>query len=80
MFDVVMQQKEGGKDYLRMLTSRSGIELDGTQQSLRDLEYWLMVNAEEDPDRPGYVTPEWYSIGWDAGLCVGDVLAGRYAD
>ncbi|GAA1483185.1 hypothetical protein GCM10009624_36260 [Gordonia sinesedis] len=79
MFETVMQQKNSRKKYIRMLTSRSGLELDGSQESLRALERWLMENAEEDPDRPGFPTPEWYSIGWDAGLYVGDVLVDRYA-
>jgi hypothetical protein len=73
-----MQAKPARVDMLRRLLKANGIELGSGDAAIQDLNDWFQTNVEPDPEHPGRLLPEWYSIVHDIALFLGDVLIERY--
>lgn len=76
-FDKAMSEKPARIEMLRRLLKANGVELDGSDAGIQDLNDWFVANVESDPDNPGRLTPEWYSIAHDAALFLGEVILER---
>ncbi|MEZ2373271.1 hypothetical protein [Arthrobacter sp. RCC_34] len=63
---------------LRDLLALNGIDLDGSDDSISDLDTWFFHNIEPDPDVPGRLLPMWYSVCRDIGLFLGDIMIKRH--
>jgi hypothetical protein len=76
-FDALMKAAPERIEMLRQLLRANSAELAGTDAGIQDLNDWFIVNVEADPDRPGRLLPEWYSVVRDVALFLGDTLIGR---
>jgi hypothetical protein len=75
-FDALMQAAPERIEMLRQLLRSNGAELAGTDAGIQDLNDWFIANVEADPDRPGRLLPEWYSVVRDVALFLGTRLSG----
>jgi hypothetical protein len=62
---------------LRTLRAVNGVELCDSDEGLQELNDWYVTGVEPDPDRPGWLAQQWYSVSSDVALYLGDVLIGR---
>src|SRR2546422_4702588 len=76
-FNRLMEQKAARIEMLRRLLRANGIELSGTDEGIQDLNDWFRAHVEADPNKPGRLLPEWYSVVNDVGLFLGDVIIAR---
>lgn len=76
-FDRLMKQKAARIEMLERLAANNGVELDGSDVSLQDLNDWLRDEVETDPSQPGRLKPTWYSVVNDIALYLGDLMIGR---
>lgn len=76
-FDKAMSEKPARVEMLCRLLKANGVELDDSDAAIQDLNDWFVANVEPDPDNPGRLTPEWYSIAHDVALFLGDVIIER---
>jgi hypothetical protein len=79
-FNALMAAKPGRIEMLRRLLRADGIELAGTDAAIQDLNDWFRASVEADPDQPGRLLPEWYSVVNDVGLFLGHVMIERCPD
>lgn len=63
---------------LRKLVAASGVELGTSDPAIQDLNDWFYANVEPDPERPGRLLPEWYSVVVDISLFLGEVMIERH--
>jgi len=77
-YERLMQAKPARIGMLRQLLKANGVELDSSDAAIQDLNDWFYVNVEPDPDNPGRLLPDWYSIANDIGLFLGDVMIERH--
>jgi hypothetical protein len=75
-----METKAARIEMLRRLLGTSGVELRDDDASVQRLNDWFFDNVEPDPNHPGWLLPEWYSVVHDVGVYVGDVIIGRHAN
>ncbi|GIT82026.1 hypothetical protein LLS1_36950 [Leifsonia sp. LS1] len=73
----VMEKKPERLDYLKAFAARNGVVLDGHRESTDRWGRWLYEHVEEDPVRPGRLLGDWYSLVFDSGLFVGDLIIAK---
>ena len=76
-FDMLMEAKSERVEILRRLLGANGVELSSSDQSIQDLNDWFRGNVEPDPETPGRLLPDWYSVVNDVALFLGDVMIER---
>ena len=70
----VMGKKCARTAGLRRLLLINGLRLDDSPDSTDELGRWIYDNVEENPDQPGRLLGDWYSVVFDTGLYVGDLI------
>jgi hypothetical protein len=73
-----MQARPARMEMLRRLVKANGVELDGGDPAVQDLNDWFYAHVEPDPDNPGRLLPAWYSVVNDIALFLGDVMIERH--
>jgi len=63
---------------LRRLLAANAVELRNTDEGLQDLNDWFSDNVEPDPQKPGRLLPDWYSVVNDVALFLGETMIERY--
>jgi hypothetical protein len=63
---------------LRQLLRVNGVELANGDAAIQDLNDWFMDGVEADPDNPGRLLPDWYSVVHDIALFLGEVMIERH--
>jgi hypothetical protein len=76
-FDLLMEAKPQRIGMLHHLLNINGVELSSTDPAIQGLNDWFRLNVEADPDKPGRLTPDWYSVVNDIALFLGDVVIER---
>lgn len=76
-YDKRMQDKPGRVEMLRGLLKANGVELASTDAGIQDLNDWFRTSVEADPNQPGRVLADWYSVVNDVALFLGDVMIER---
>jgi hypothetical protein len=76
-FNLLMEAKPGRIGMLRHLLSVNRVELSTAESSIQDLNDWFRLNVEADQNKPGRLTPDWYSVVNDIALFLGDVMIER---
>jgi hypothetical protein len=77
-FDKLMAQKDERNAQLAALLVRNrGPELGDDDAAISALDHWFRDRVEPDPERPHRLLPEWYSVGNDMALHLGDVAIAR---
>lgn len=72
-----MEERPVRIEMLRRLLRANGVELADTDDGIQELNDWFRTSVEADPDNPGRLTPEWYSVANDVALFLGDVMLQR---
>jgi hypothetical protein len=67
-----MAAKANRIEELRKALRANGVESGTTDPDIQGLNDWFYANAEPDPDRPGHLLPDWYSVVIDVGLFLGE--------
>lgn len=62
---------------LRRLLAANGVELETSDDAIQRLNDWFRANVEPDPDHPGRLLPDWYSVVNNVALFLGDVMIER---
>ena len=78
MFERCMANRERRTEALRRLAAAHGVRVDEDDDSVQALNDW--VTAEVAPDLevpPGQMLPKWYSLAYDVGTFLGDVMIRR---
>jgi hypothetical protein len=73
----LMEAKPHRIGMLRGLLVRNGVELTSADSAIHDLNDWFRANVEADPEKPGRLLGEWYSIVNDIALFLGDAIIER---
>ena len=73
----LMAAKPARIEMLRQLLQANGMELSSSDDGLLELNVWFFANVEPDPEKPGWLLPEWYSVVNDIGLFLGEVMIER---
>jgi hypothetical protein len=76
-YDHSMAEMSTRVEMLRELLRANGAELSDTDDGLRRLNAWFFANVEPDPEQPGRLLPEWYSVVHDVGVFLGEALIAR---
>jgi hypothetical protein len=76
-FKQLMEAKLARVETLRRLLAANGVQLGTTDDAIQSLNGWFRANVEADPDHPGRLLPDWYSVVNDVGLFLGDVIIER---
>ncbi len=79
-FKRLMAAKPARIEQLRQLLKANGVELSDTDDGLLRLDEWFLANVRPDPDFPGVLLPEWYSVAIDLVLFLGEVMMSRRPD
>jgi len=77
-FDKLMEEKSQRLEMLAELLELNGLELDGTDAGVQGLDDWFRSQVEEDPERPGRLLADWYSVVNDTALFLGEVMIERH--
>ena len=77
-FARIMAAKGQRIEMLRGLLKSNGVELASSADGIQNLNDWFRHNVEHDPARADGLLPEWYSVSFDIGLFLGEVLIGRH--
>lgn len=78
VFRRFLETRESRIAALRQLLGNCGISLASDDVSIQALNDWFVDNIQPDPQRPGLLRPEWYSITYDMGLFLGEVMIARH--
>jgi hypothetical protein len=62
---------------LRRLLEANGLELGTDNASVQKLNDWVFESVEPNPDLPGELTVDWYSLVQDIGTFLGELLIER---
>jgi hypothetical protein len=62
---------------LRRLLAANEVELRSTDEGIQDLNDWFFENVEPDPNKPGRLLPDWYSVVNDVALFLGQTMIER---
>jgi hypothetical protein len=73
----LMEKKPERKRLLKSLVEQNGLELGTDNESIQRLDDWFRNSVEEDPERPRFLWPDWYSVSIDIGLFLGDIMIER---
>ncbi|HEU5004347.1 MAG TPA: hypothetical protein VFW71_16435 [Actinomycetota bacterium] len=76
-FNKLMGGRTTRREMLRCLLRANGMDLVGSDSGIQDLNDWFVANVEADPDNPGRLLPDWYSVVNDVALFLGDVIIER---
>ena len=74
----LMEAKQARINMLRRLLNVNGVVLQQGDSSIQALNEWFDARVEPDPENPGRLTEEWYSLAGDIGLFLGDVIIERH--
>jgi hypothetical protein len=77
-YNLLMDSKRERIDMLGRLLAANGVELRTDDAGIQDLNDWFRATVQEDPDMPGRLLPDWYSVVNDVGLFLGDVMIERH--
>lgn len=77
-FKQCMQTKPTRLEMLRQLLEASGLELGTSDDDVQVLNDWFYAHVEADPEHPGRLLSEWYSVVHDVALFLGDVMIERH--
>jgi len=72
-----MAEKQARIEMLRQLLKANGVDLSDTDDGILRLNEWFLANVEPDPEQPGRLLPEWYSVVNDVALFLGEVIIER---
>lgn len=75
--NLLMEAKPRRIGMLRHLLSVNHVELSSADSAIQDLNDWFRLNVEADRNKPGRLTPDWYSVVNDIALFLGDVMIER---
>jgi hypothetical protein len=73
-----MDTKPTRLEMLRRLLEANGLELGTSDDAVQDLNNWFFAHVEADPEQPGRLLPDWYSIVHDVALFLGEVMIERH--
>lgn len=74
----LMQARPARIEMLRRLLKANGVELGASDAAIQDLNDWFYANVQADPERPGRLLPDWYSVVNDIALFLGDMMIERH--
>ncbi|WP_322778621.1 hypothetical protein [Frankia sp. Cas4] len=74
----LMEAKPARIVMLGRLLKANGVELGTDDAAIQDLNDWFRAGVQGDPDKPGRLLPDWYSVVNDVGLFLGDVMIERH--
>ncbi len=77
-FDKLMEERPLRVQMLAGLLQTNGLRLESSDEGVQALDDWFRENVEEDPEIPGRLLPEWYSVVTDIALFLGDVMIRRH--
>jgi len=77
-FDKLMEEKSQRLEMLAELVELNGMELDRTDAGVQGLDDWFRSQVEEDPESPGRLLGDWYSVVNDIALFLGEVMIERH--
>lgn len=75
-FERLMDAKDERVEALRKLAAANGVDLDGSDSSVQDLNDWFRTNMEADLEAPDRLASLWYSVVNDIALYLGDLVIG----
>ncbi len=78
VFKRCMATKHARIELLGRLLKANGVELGRDDAAIQDLNDWFFANVEADPEQPGRLAPEWYSVCHDIALFLGEVMIERH--
>lgn len=73
-----METKDSRLEMLGRLLAANGVEPGSNDAAIQRLNEWFVANIEADPERPGRLRSEWYSITHDVALFLGEVMIERH--
>ena len=79
-FERCMATKPTRLEMLSRLLKVDGIELSSSDAAIQDLNDWFFSNVEADPEQPGRLLSNWYSVAHDVALFLGDVMIQRHSN
>jgi hypothetical protein len=77
-FKRCMETKSARIEMLSRLLQTNGVDLDTSDAAIQDFNEWFYARVEADPENPGQLLPNWYSVIHDAALFLGDVMIERH--
>ena len=80
VFDLVMGQRESRVDELKRLLRAFGIDLDGTDDSVRELEAWFHESVFGLLGKSGIPDGRTLSLCEDVALYLGDLMIARHSN
>ncbi|NTW40491.1 MAG: hypothetical protein HGA44_11500 [Cellulomonadaceae bacterium] len=78
VFKRCMETKAARIEMLGRLVKANGVELGTDDAAIQDLNDWFYASVEADPEQPGRLAPDWYSVTRDVALFLGEVMIGRH--
>ncbi|WP_284294313.1 hypothetical protein [Luteimicrobium album] len=78
VYEHCMASRPQRREMLARLLGSSGIALAASDSGIQELNDWFLQHLEPDPDRPGRLGGEWYSVCHDIGLFLGDTMIERH--
>lgn len=78
VFKRCMDTKGARIELLGRLLKANGVELGTDVAAIQDLNDWFFARVEADPEQPGRLRPEWYSVARDVALFLGEVMIERH--
>jgi hypothetical protein len=73
-FDRLMREKNERISQFKALVARSGIDLNGSENSIQKLNDWFFQNVEPSEKEPERLKPIWYSVVNDIALFLGEEI------
>lgn len=77
LYELCMATKDERIAMLGRLAESDGVVLGHDDDALQALNDWFSATVEPDPDRPGRLLAEWYSVCHDIGLFLGEAMIAR---
>ena len=77
-FKRCMETKPARLEMLSRLLKANGVEPGNSDAVVQDLNDWFFAHVEADPEHPGWLLPDWYSVVHDVALFLGDLMIERH--
>lgn len=77
-YERLMDSKSDRIAMLLRLTNLNGVDVDSSEAGIQRLNDWFRGAVQEDPEKPGRLLPDWYSVVNDIALLLGDVTIERH--
>ena len=78
----VFKRRMGAKsariEMLGRLLKANGVELGTDDAAIQDLNDWFLASVEANPQQPGRLASDWYSVAHDVALFLGEVMIERH--